>query len=253
MILNKKNFCLSDSVTVVIATYNGELYIAEQIRSILPQLQKSDEVIIVDDASTDHTLSVLKSIQDDRIKICCNDINVGPMRSFEKAIFLATGDLIFLSDQDDIWHSNKIKCIKEVYQNYSDITLVLSDARVVDDEGREILKSFYKMRGGFVDGVLDNLIKNRYLGCVMTFKKSMINKILPFPSLIPQHDMWIGLVNSVYGKTYYIPIPLIDYRRHNFNASKASSNVRSGLYQMIKWRIALALCLLIRVFTLMRQ
>lgn len=238
------------SVSVVMATFNGSAYIEQQLRSILCQLGENDEVILVDDFSSDSTLDLVNEFSDVRIRVHRNLANIGVRRSFEKAISLATGDIIFLSDQDDVWQPEKVARFTEIFASKPDVTLVLSDARVIDKNGREIVKSFFERRGGFVPGVVANLIKNRYLGCVMAFRRIMIDRILPFPSSIPQHDMWIGLVNAVYGKAHYIPIPLIDYRRHDNNASPASSNKRGSFAQMVNWRWALASNLFLRIYSL---
>ena len=95
-------------ISVCIATYNGEKYIKEQLDSILPQLKKLDEIIISDDKSKDKTLKIIKTLNDSRIKIFTNP-KKGLISNFENAITKSSGDYIFLSDQDDIWHENKIQ------------------------------------------------------------------------------------------------------------------------------------------------
>jgi glycosyltransferase involved in cell wall biosynthesis len=229
------------------ATYNGALYIERQLQSILGQLQLNDEVIIVDDYSIDSTIELVAKIGDSRIRIYRNNINMGVQKSFEKAIGLASGGIIFLSDQDDVWHPEKVAKFSEIFTNLPEVSLVLSDARIVDNVGKVVVESFFKRRGGFVSGIVANLVKNRYLGCVMAFRKNLLEQILPFPTSIPQHDMWIGLVNEVYGKAYFISTPLIDYRRHASNASSASSNRRGSFVQMLMWRWTLLTSLVVRV------
>lgn len=235
------------SISVVMATYNGAPYIELQLQSILCQLTDNDEVILVDDYSVDATLELVERIGDSRIQVFRNNANMGVQRSFERAIGLASGDIIFLSDQDDIWHPKKVSLFNRVFEELSDVTLVLSDARIIDYEGKEVIKSFFERRGGFVPGVVSNLIKNRYLGCVMAFRRVLVNRILPFPLFIPQHDMWIGLVNGIYGEAYFINQPLVEYRKHGTNASFASSNKRGSLVQMVSWRWALIKNLVIRI------
>ena len=244
---------MSDSISVVMATYNGAAYIEQQLHSILDQLGDDDEVILVDDHSVDATLNLVDGIGDARIHVYRNEANLGVQYSFEKAISLASGDIIFLSDQDDVWHPEKVAKFVEVFAMLQDVQLVLSDARIIDKKGETIVESFFERRGGFVPGVVANLIKNRYLGCVMAFRRCLVDKILPFPMSIPQHDMWIGLVNGVYGKAHFICEPLIDYRRHDANASFASSNRRGNLVQMIKWRWSLIKNLSIRIVQLGKQ
>lgn len=223
-------------ISVCMATYNGAAYIGQQLSSILSQLGPGDEITLVDDHSSDSTLNVVAGFGDGRIRIFRNEKNMGAARSFERAISLATGEIIFLSDQDDIWHPEKVARMLEVFTNRPDVTLVLSDARIVDKEGHVLVESFFEQRGDFNHGVVHNLIKNKYLGCVMAFRKNLLAKVLPFPATIPQHDMWIGMVNALYGKSYFIDLPLVDYRRHDSNASSASSNKHGRVTQMIKWR-----------------
>jgi len=223
-------------ISVCMATYNGAAYVEQQLCSILNQLRHGDEIILVDDHSSDSTLEVIAGLKDGRIKIFRNERNMGVARSFERAISLARGEVIFLSDQDDIWHPEKVAKMVDVFMRQPEITLVLSDARIVDQKGRPLVESFFGQRGRFKAGLVHNLMKNKYLGCVMAFRRSLQQKILPFPAVIPQHDMWIGLVNALYGKTLFIDLPLVDYRKHESNASSASSNKRGTLAQMIVWR-----------------
>ena len=234
-------------LSVCMATYNGASYIEQQLQSILCQLGENDEVILVDDHSADITLELVSRINDPRIHVYRNDKNMGVRCSFERAISLASGEVIFLSDQDDVWHPEKVARFTQVFSMLSDVTLVLSDAKIINKDGTDIVKSFFKRRGSFVSGVIQNLVKNRYLGCVMAFRRVLVERILPLPSTIPQHDMWIGLINEVYGKSHYIDFPLIEYRMHDTNASLTSSNGRGSLLQMILWRYSLVKCLVVRV------
>ncbi|MDE6793421.1 MAG: glycosyltransferase, partial [Muribaculaceae bacterium] len=100
-------------VSVCLATYNGELFIKEQIQSIIPELENEDEIIISDDGSTDNTLPIIRNFKDSRIKIFINKETQGVNNNMENAIRKASGDIIFLSDQDNVWIKGKIeKCVK---------------------------------------------------------------------------------------------------------------------------------------------
>jgi glycosyltransferase involved in cell wall biosynthesis len=219
-------------ISVCMATYNGSKYIHQQLSSILPQLKASDELVIVDDASGDSTIEVIRAFSDPRITLISNEQNLGVLKAFEKALCCATGDLIFLSDQDDIWFDDKVQKITAAFEQSPEVTLVLSDATIIDGNGRELCESFFSKRGSFGPGLLPNIIRNKYLGCTMAFKREMLEHFLPFPPKIPMHDMWMGIVNDIYGKTYFIDEPLIRYRRHGKNASPAGSS----LIQMTVWR-----------------
>jgi glycosyltransferase involved in cell wall biosynthesis len=215
------------------ATYNGSLYIERQLRSILNQLDQNDEVIVVDDHSSDTTLEEIEKIGDSRIKIFRNDSNKGVLKTFERSMRLASGEIIFLSDQDDIWYPEKVNSFRQTFEACPDVTLVLSDAKIINEADEVVFDSFFKIRGAFSSGLLHNIIKNKHLGCTMAFRQSMMNKFLPFPADIPQHDIWIGCVNSIYGKTCFLNKPLMMYRRHQYNASPLK---RQGFVQVLTWR-----------------
>ena len=221
-------------ISVCIATYNGSNYVEEQILSILDQLTKKDEIILVDDCSNDNTLQIIKLIKDPRIKIYKNKTNVGVSATFGRAISLAKGDVIFTSDQDDIWYPNKVRSIIDIFNNDKFLTLVITDAKIIDNNNLVLTESYFEKRGGFKSSFLSNMIKNKYLGCTMAFKPNMRKYILPFPDKIPSHDMWIGLINSIYGKINFIDIPLIGYRRHGKNVSPI---IRQSLWKMLIWRL----------------
>jgi glycosyltransferase involved in cell wall biosynthesis len=225
--------------SVCLATFNGSKYVESQISSILKQLNRNDEVVIFDDASTDDTLKLIDNFCDSRIRVIRSSINTGVVKTFERAINNATGDIIFLSDQDDVWLPNKVEKILEVFQEYPDITLVLSDAQIIDSEGQITADSFFKIRGKFVADPLSNFIKSKYHGCTLAFRREMLEVFLPFPADIPMHDIWIGIVNGIYGKAFYIDEPLIQHRRHSSNTGRGMFN-HAGIIKMLKWRFALA-------------
>lgn len=117
-------------ISVCIATYNGEKYIGEQIASILKQLNANDEVIISDDGSTDATLSIIKTFQDPRIRVIPGPQKHSPTQNFENVLHHAQGDYIFLSDQDDVWKTNKVATCMKWLQKYD---CVISNAEVTDE------------------------------------------------------------------------------------------------------------------------
>ncbi|BAY12874.1 glycosyltransferase family 2 protein [Calothrix sp. NIES-2098] len=226
-------------ITVCMAAYNGDKYIQLQILSILEQLRDEDELIVIDDCSSDNTTKIIESIKDSRVKLIKNEINIGVIKSFEKALNNVTGNLVFLSDQDDIWLAGKVQNFLEVFQTYPDITLVLSDAQIIDDNGQIIGDSYFQQRGKFVEDPLSNFIKSKHHGCTLAFRQEMLNFFLPFPTDIPMHDIWIGIVNGIYGKAFYIDEPLIQHRRHSNNTGRGAF-AHAGILQMITWRFALA-------------
>lgn len=223
-------------ISVCMATYNGERFIHEQLASILGQLRDGDEVVVVDDASTDGTLAIVESFRDEHIRIIRQPINRGVLQTFNRALDEASGDIIFLSDQDDVWRSDKVMKIKDVFSNRPDVSLVISDSRIVDGRGEVIAQTRFKS-GRFHPGAWQNFLRNRYLGCAMAFRRSVLEHCLPFPVDVPQHDMWIGIVNQLTGKTEFIDEPLMSYRRHERNISPHQKH--APLAQMVRWRWAL--------------
>ena len=232
-------------ISVCMASFNGSKYIKNQLESILAQIKHDDEIIIVDDASTDDTVFVIKSLNDNRIKIFEN-ISIGVISSFGRSINLAQGDTIFLSDQDDVWLPTKVNKIMNIFSKNTDITLCLSDAMIVNALGKITEDSYFKQRGSFKHGAMPNIIKNKFLGCAIAFKASLIHRILPFPNNIPAHDMWIGIINEIYGKSFFINDTLFHYRSHSENVS---SMEHENIFIMFRWRAALIFQLIIRVFT----
>lgn len=216
-------------ISICVATYNGSKYISRQLESILCQLGEHDEIIISDDDSTDNTCEVIIMLDDNRIKIIKNKNSRGPLNNFQNALNHSSGDYIFLSDQDDIWFSNKIELMMDYLQHYD---LVVSDCEVVDQNLTTLIPSFFNYRGS-KPGLLRNLYKNSYIGCCMAFRRELLTHALPFPSPLHMHDWWIGLVAEVYGRVSFLPQPLIKYVRHDSNASPTGEGSDySFIYQM---------------------
>lgn len=225
------------AVSVCMAVHNGRAFIRAQIESILAQLRPGDELVIVDDASDDGSSDVLDSIADPRLRVQHNETNAGVLRAFEKALSLARGAILFLSDQDDLWMEGKVTKTLAVYRDRPDVTMVVTDAKLIDASGHLLNESFFSLRGAFAAGLVRNFVKNKYLGCTMSFRRSMLPVFLPIPRDVPMHDIWFGLLNEIYGKTHFIDEPLVAYRRHDGNATPL---VRKGIGQIALWRWRLA-------------
>jgi glycosyltransferase involved in cell wall biosynthesis len=227
-------------ISVCLASYNGSSYIQQQLKSILPQLSPSDEVIVVDDCSTDVTIERVQELNDNRIELHRNTTNCGAVLTFERAISLASGDVVFLSDQDDIWYPDKVQRFIAAFDQSPEVTLVVSDARVVNGRGDLVAESYFATRGGFSAGLVHNIIKCKFLGCTMAFRQSMVRRCLPFPPDIPMHDVWMGCLNAIYGKTCLLDLPLMDYRRHDANVTP---HKRRGLATIAgdRWRLVKSL------------
>ncbi len=234
---------MSKRISVCMATYNGASFLKEQLDSILTNLSDHDEVIISDDHSTDDTLKIISSFNDPRITIQLNSPkNKGHIGNFGNAMKMATGTYIFLADQDDVWHPDRITTVLEALQENE---LVVCDCWVTDGELKIINDSFY----GIINsgsGFMKNWAKNTYLGCCMAFHRSIMEKALPFPKNIVSHDTWLGLMGEIYGTTIFIPQKLHYFRRHGTNFSQnedgdAMSEQKSPYTFMQKMKIRLVL------------
>ena len=222
-------------VSVCIASFNGEKYIQEQLFSILKQLDTKDEVIISDDSSTDNTIEVIKNIIDPRIKLFVNNTFRDPIKNFQNALINAQGDYIFLSDQDDVWLSDKYKEMVKLLNIYD---LVISDSIIVDEQLKTLHPSFFKYFNSG-KGILKNMIKSSYYGSCMAFRKEVLYAAIPFPDTKEiGHDLWLGLVAEILGTVYFYPKPLLLYRRHHtaFTPVNVGRSTRTK-YQMLVGRI----------------
>lgn len=221
-------------ISVCVAAKNGECFIRPQIDSILPQLTAQDEIIISDDHSTDHTVAILNSYSDSRIRIIGNP-KKGLMSNFENALSASRGELIFLSDQDDVWVPDKIKRTLPFFVEYD---LVISDCTIVDDKLDPVHDSFFDYNSSG-KGVIRNLFRNSYMGCCMAFKRSLLKKALPFPAGLIMHDQWLGLMAELSGRVFFNPDKLVLHRRHNQNASTTATGSNQNFSQKISNRYSL--------------
>jgi glycosyltransferase involved in cell wall biosynthesis len=207
-------------ISVCIATYNGGLYIKSQLISILDQLNENDEIIISDDNSSDSTIEEIISIKDKRVKIYAVKKQLGVVKNFENSLLKASGKYIFLSDQDDIWLPGKVElCLSKLKENL----LVVHDCEVyerVDQDcyGKLLSRSYFE-DSNFTLGLIQNLTRNRFLGCCMAFKAEILKYVLPIPRGVIGHDAWIGVHAMLVGKIAKIDSILVRYSRHTKNAS----------------------------------
>lgn len=224
-------------VSVCVATHDGEKYIKSQLISILEQLDKNDEIIISDDGSSDNTINEIRSLHDRRIKLYqMNHALIGKRphyyvtKNFENALEYAKGDYIFLSDQDDVWMSNKVQYCIEVLQTCD---LVVSNMECVDSEMNLLNKKIYNSEFHFHNYLMRN---GKYYGCSLAFKRKVLNYVLPFPEKLLLHDFWIGFLVECLGEVRYVDVSLAKYRVHADNTSATQRDKNTLLFK-IKYRL----------------
>lgn len=213
-------------VSVCIATYNGELYLREQIDSILLQISETDEIIISDDNSRDKTYTILSSYHDKRLRLIRNDTaRKGCIGNFENALRHVRGEYIFLSDQDDVWLPGKYVKICELLQDY---TVVVHDSIVTDKNLFPVCPSFFHEFGSG-KGIIKNIVRSSYYGSCMAFRREILNWALPFPATNEiGHDLWIGLIGELKGNVLFYPTPYLLYRRHESTTTSMGVKLEKG-------------------------
>lgn len=229
-------------ISVAVASYNGEKYIKEQMDSILRNLSKEDEIVVSDDGSTDRTKEILKEYEAGEIPVKIIDgPGKGIKANINEALLHCRGRYIFLADQDDVWQEHKVETVMK-YLGKEGCRVVCHDAQVMNQDLSEIIMpSFFAYRGS-KPGFLNNLLKNRYMGCCMAFERNLLSYVLPIPEEIEMHDQWIGMISDLLGKnSVFIPEKLLLYRRHGNNVSDFSHGT---VFQMICRRLVLlrAIC-----------
>jgi glycosyltransferase involved in cell wall biosynthesis len=244
-------------ISVCLATYNGVEFLEEQINSIVLQLNDNDELIISDDGSTDGTLDIITKINDKRVKLF-NHVSKIPKKiksfdihtinhyisfNFENAIRHSKGDVIFFSDQDDIWYPHKIKTSISALENND---MVISNFSIIDNNGNILIEKYRKGKP-FIDNYILMAFKPEYTGCAMAFKRKVLDYILPFPKDISfGHDNWAGLCVTKFGKIEYIDEPLFYHRIHNKNNSGLAGKSPNNILQKINLRMCLLFNILAR-------
>jgi glycosyltransferase involved in cell wall biosynthesis len=223
------------SVSVALCTHNGERFIEEQLRSILGQTLIPTEIVVSDDASTDRTIALIESTIADwrkqypdarfEVRFLHNPVALGVTSNFEQAILGATGDLIALSDQDDVWLPNRIERMVSVFDNRPDLLLLHTDAFLIDAVGRrmpgsllEALEVSTRTRAAVHSGeALGELMKrNIVTGATTMFRRSLIKVAVPFPAAW-LHDEWLAIVAASTGTVDLLEESLLEYRQHGAN------------------------------------
>jgi glycosyltransferase involved in cell wall biosynthesis len=208
-------------------TYNGAQFLPAQWESILAQSRKPDEIVICDDDSSDKTRSLLEQLAKQSsipVTLRLNEKNVGSVKNFEQAIRLCKRDIIVLSDQDDVWRSDKLQLIEDAFTKHPAAGLVFSDAEIVNENLEPLGKRMW-VEVGFGTHQQKLIARGRALevlitgwtvtGATMAFRSEFVNLSLPIPEGIAMiHDGWIALTISAVADVICIDEPLIKYRQH---------------------------------------
>lgn len=212
-------------IAIIMATYNGEEYIREQMDSILKNHFQDFELHIYDDGSKDNTVSILEEYERNypgKIFAHKNERNRGVIRNFLCAAQEMDADYYMFSDQDDYWLPDKIEKtfnkMKETEQGKTPV-VVFGDAKVVDKDLKEICPSFHKHSNLDVTklDLVHLAMENKLIGCTIMFNRGLKEKLTEFPKEIRMHDWWVGLVGAALGKVAYVDEPLLLYRQHGTN------------------------------------
>ena len=251
------------SVSVAIATFNGERFVAAQLDSVLRQSQPVEQIVIADDGSTDHTLDVarerLSSFRGEAIVLTAEREPLGVAGNFERALERCDGDLIALADQDDVWHPDKLERMQAALE---DGLLAFSDAALVDAHGAPLpgaptlfaglgLSDWERqqLRSGQAWPVL--LRRNVVTGATVLLRRELLDLALPVPDGWI-HDEWLAIVAAAHGGVRVVEEPTIDYRQHGANqiGMRSRLTVRARIERLQEPRSARNLRLLRRAASL---
>lgn len=212
-------------LSICLCTYNGARYLGEQLASFERQTRLPDELVVCDDGSSDGTRDILVAFRERApypVRVVVNETRLGPAKNFEKAIGLCTGDLIALSDQDDVWLPERLALGEAALAADSGAGLAFSDATIVDEALRPLGYGLWdaiafapeeqvRVRGGDAMPVL--LRHQVVTGMTMTFRATLRPWVLPIPPSWIQ-DGWIALLVAATGRLLPIAQPLVLYRQH---------------------------------------
>jgi glycosyltransferase involved in cell wall biosynthesis len=227
---------MTPRVSVCLAAYNGATHIEEQIESILSELDTHDELIVVDDKSTDDTADIVRGIHDDRIRFVQAVANAGYVRTFERALMEARGEFVFLSDQDDVWIPGRVEAMISAMDGKD---VVASNCEHFDGPPG----TFHEIRlraedsEHFVRNIIGIVVGYRlHWGCAMAVRNRILEQILPFPPhMAESHDQWIAMVGNVNRSIIYLEADTILHRLHGENLTP--QGIRSAS-KIIRARVA---------------
>jgi len=236
-------------IIILMATYNGEKYLTEQLESIRSQTYTNWILYIRDDGSTDKTIDILKQYteKDKRIKLIKDDLkNLGQCQNFNelmKKAKLLSAKYVMFADQDDVWEPEKIElslnCIKskEVESNAIQPCLVYTNYNKVDKDLNFIQKRFgHEVKKEDLNIANKLFVQNWILGCTMIINHALLSSSLEISKEAENHDHWIAIVAALTGKVIYLDRPTLDHRIHerNVTTSMKTTKFSSRAARLIK-------------------
>ncbi|MCZ8167493.1 glycosyltransferase [Silanimonas sp.] len=209
--------------SVCLATYNGLRYLEPQVQSILEQLGATDELLVVDDCSSDGTVQWLLALQDPRITVHVNEVNCGPNQTFAKAMYLARHEFLFLADQDDIWAPGRFRAMLGALAE-GDALLVSANQTHIDSAGHPLPHTPPALLAEDSGRALRNLWgictgQRPYFGCAMALKRQLCGLVLPIPAYVESHDLWIAMGANLCRRNLHLERVSLLRRIHGNNAS----------------------------------
>lgn len=224
------------AISICMATYNGELYLRPQIASIFEQMGPDDELIVIDDASNDSTIAYLESLKDHRIRLIRNEKNLGHVQSFAKAIGFASRQWIFMSDQDDIWVAGRVRAMCDILS--AGAALVSTNSGYIDANGQPVPPLQPGLDQSGSDRHLDNIWRifngtAAYYGCAMALRDELRDIILPIPSYVESHDLWIAMAANMAGNNQHLDRITLLRRVHGTNASVISRPIVKKIWSRV--------------------
>ena len=214
------------TISVALCTFNGAKFLETQLKSILAQTTPVDEIVVCDDGSTDDTIKIITEFKNKYpalISFNRNDTPLRVIKNFEKAISLCKGDIIFLSDQDDVWKNKKVERVVEYFQNNPSYLGAFTDAELIDDSENPLNTTIWDILS-FKEFAKDKMDIFKYLvfhgnvvtGACLAIKKEAKPLILPFKLITDNlHDAFIALKLAEHNQLGVITEPLIQYRLHS--------------------------------------
>ena len=225
-------------ISVVMSVFNGEKYLSEQLESILSQSRQPDEVIIINDCSTDSSKEMISSFilfhKLSNWKIIDNRENIGWRKSFINGLWTSTGDIVFLCDQDDIWHLDKIKIMESTMAENENILLLTSKYVAFYENGKRKIKPEKLKKYVFKQKAIKKAIKVKYPGCSYCVRRKLIDKSKAIWFEETPHDALLWRMAVVLDGLYTINLPLIDVRKHQ-STFVIESKKRQVVSEKIKW------------------